>query len=71
MLPAAGGVPGPGVAAGRWGLYFRRHRRVRLTWQDLDGERHEAWFAQLPARVIQHEVDHLDGLMIDEVGVKS
>lgn len=46
----------------------RRYRKVRLSWFNLGGRRHEAWFGHLPARVIQHEMDHLDGLMIDDVG---
>jgi peptide deformylase len=43
-----------------------RPLHVRVTAQDEDGERIEIEASGLEARVIQHEVDHLDGvLMLD------
>ncbi len=41
-----------------------RAARVRVTAQDERGERLEIEAEGLPARVIQHEVDHLDGILI-------
>lgn len=45
------------------GLNFkvRRPKSVTISWQDGD-ERKTATFGGLSARVIQHEIDHLDGV---------
>jgi peptide deformylase len=40
-----------------------RPERIRLAWQSIDGEKHEAWFDDLEARVLQHEMDHLKGIL--------
>ena len=39
----------------------RRPARVRLTWQDEDWQEHDEWIDGYLARVVQHEVDHLEG----------
>lgn len=39
----------------------RRPSRIRLTWQDEQFEEHDEWIDGYLARVLQHEVDHLDG----------
>jgi peptide deformylase len=39
---------------------------VRLTWLDLDGKPREGEFHGLLARIIQHECDHLDGVLFFE-----
>lgn len=39
----------------------RRPTRIRLTWQDEQFEEHDEWIDGYLARVVQHEVDHLDG----------
>jgi peptide deformylase len=39
-----------------------RPERVRLKFQDLDGSPHEQDFEGMIARVLQHEIDHLNGL---------
>ena len=39
----------------------RRTTRVLLTWQDEQFEEHDEWIDGYLARVVQHEVDHLDG----------
>lgn len=41
----------------------RRYNRVRLTYQTLDGESVEREADGFHARVIQHECDHLDGVL--------
>lgn len=38
-----------------------RPERVRVSWQDENFEEHDEWFEGFPARVLQHEIDHLDG----------
>lgn len=43
---------------------------IRLRWMDLDGQAHEETFDGLRARVLQHEIDHLDGVMfVDHLGL--
>jgi len=45
-----------------------RNNRIRLTFNDEDWNFHEEEFNGLKARVIQHEYDHLDGvLFIDRI----
>lgn len=39
-----------------------RPERVRVRYQDEQGENHAEWFDGLLGRVIQHEVDHLKGV---------
>ena len=36
---------------------------ITVRWQDLDGAWQEEAFSGFPARVLQHEVDHLDGIL--------
>lgn len=38
-----------------------RPSRVRVSWLDEDFNEHDEWFEGFPARVMQHEIDHLDG----------
>ncbi len=40
-----------------------RPSALTLRWQELDGQTHEANFADFAARCIQHEMDHLDGIL--------
>ncbi|MDE2596269.1 MAG: peptide deformylase [Sphingomonadales bacterium] len=40
-----------------------RPSRVTVQWQDLDGKSHEAVMEGLMATVIQHEMDHLEGIV--------
>jgi peptide deformylase len=45
-----------------------RHAGLRLAWQGVDGAAREAWFSGIEARAVQHEIDHLDGVLcIDRV----
>ena len=41
----------------------RRPARVTLNWQDLNGLGHEAEFGGIEATCIQHELDHLNGIL--------
>lgn len=48
--------------------YLKRHRWVRFKWQDEKGKPHEKISAGIEAICIEHEVDHLSGvLFIDHV----
>lgn len=42
----------------------KRWDTVTVRFQSLDGERHEVLARGLAARVLQHEIDHLDGKLI-------
>jgi peptide deformylase len=45
-----------------------RPRRVRVQWRDGDGGTHETAFEDFHAVVVQHEMDHLDGVtLLDRV----
>jgi peptide deformylase len=39
----------------------RRPKRVRLRYCDENFVQHEEWFEGICARIIQHEIDHLEG----------
>jgi peptide deformylase len=40
-----------------------RPARIRARWQDLEGKPHEAEIDGLLATVLQHEMDHLEGIL--------
>lgn len=43
-----------------------RPAQIRLRWQDENFAEHEEVFSGLNARVIQHEYDHIEGLLFTE-----
>lgn len=43
-----------------------RPARVRVRWHDLDGHRHEVEADDLLAACLQHEIDHLDGVLFTD-----
>jgi peptide deformylase len=49
-------------------LRVRRRKAVSVEWRDLDGKPHERRFDGWPARVVQHELQHLEGELIVDVG---
>ena len=40
-----------------------RYEKLRLNWLDMDFVEHEEVFEGFLARIIQHECDHLDGIL--------
>ncbi len=49
--------------------FVLRPRRVRVRYHDLSGEPQELEVGGILARVVQHEIDHLDGILfIDHLG---
>ena len=40
-----------------------RSTRVVVRWQDLDGATQDRELLDMPARIVQHEVDHLHGVL--------
>lgn len=49
-------------------FYVRRHSRVKVRGMGLDGNTHTYKGTGVVAQVLQHETDHLDGVLIDEIG---
>ena len=55
----------PGIRAD-----VERPDEIVLRYETLDGEKIEEEASELPARVLQHEIDHLNGkLFIDHLGI--
>ncbi|HET9380795.1 MAG TPA: peptide deformylase [Streptomyces sp.] len=55
-----------------WQAVVARHARVRLTGQDERGRRVDEVVAGWPARIVQHETDHLDGVLyLDRAELRS
>ena len=55
-----------------WQAVVARHRRVRLTCQDEQGAAVDEVLTGWPARIVQHEVDHLKGeLYLDHAETRS
>lgn len=46
-----------------------RPDRVALRWQDLSADWHEGWFSGFAATCVQHERDHLDGILCIDLPV--
>lgn len=47
---------------------IKRFNKIKVRWQDEGGRYQEKWSTGIEARCIQHEVDHLNGLLfIDKV----
>lgn len=50
-------------------LKVGRHAWVTVEYFDIEGKPHKEAFVDWAARIVQHEIDHLDGiLMLDRVG---
>jgi len=45
-----------------WGE-VKRPDKVKIKWLDESGREHTEWFEGFPAVVIQHEMDHLHGIL--------
>ena len=43
--------------------YVPRYKRITIEYFDLEGNKHKKRFNKLPAIVIQHELDHLNGIL--------
>lgn len=46
-----------------WFIKINRSSQVRLRYQDVSGEFHAATFNGLTAHCVQHEIDHLNGIL--------
>ncbi|MFE2101334.1 peptide deformylase, partial [Streptomyces sp. NPDC059468] len=55
-----------------WQAVVARHAEVRLRGQDEHGRELDEVFTGWPARIVQHETDHLDGLLyLDRAELRS
>jgi peptide deformylase len=55
-----------------WQAVVARHAEVRLTGQDEHGRALDEVFRGWPARIVQHETDHLDGVLyLDRAELRS
>jgi peptide deformylase len=43
-----------------------RRETLRIKYQDLDGQWHEETYTGVPARIIQHEYDHIEGILFTD-----
>lgn len=50
---------------GIWG-YVERPNEVKVAYMDLDSKKHEKWFKGFEAVVVQHEIDHLNGILFTQ-----
>lgn len=48
-----------------WGS-LKRAQKVLLEYQDVAGKIHKRWFSGFKAAIIQHEVDHLQGILFTQ-----
>jgi len=45
---------------------IKRHRRIRVDYQDETGENHSREFVDGMSELLQHELDHLDGVVCSD-----
>lgn len=45
-------------------ITVHRSRRVRVQWRRPDGTPDEDWFEDYEAVIVQHEIDHLEGVVL-------
>lgn len=48
-----------------WGP-VARNTKILLEYQDLTGEKHSEWFSGFTSVIIQHEMDHLQGVLFTQ-----
>lgn len=48
-----------------------RHQTVEVCWHDLEAQRHYRSFSGFIARIVQHEIDHLDGILYPDRAASS
>lgn len=55
-------------------IYFQpvaRHKKIACTYNDLQGRKQKITVEGLPARIIQHEIDHLNGILFIDRAIKE
>lgn len=46
---------------------IKRPKSIKITWQTEEGTMCEGEYSGITARILQHEVDHLDGITFDTI----
>ena len=41
---------------------IKRPKDIAIVWWDADGEQHDMKYNQMVSRILQHEIDHLNGI---------
>lgn len=55
------------------GQHFKVERCevAKVRWQTLDEQIVVETFSKLPARIVQHELQHLDGILLSDIGSRA
>jgi len=51
---------------GAFFVKIKRHKKIRVMYQDETGQKHIKEFTDALSELIQHEIDHLDGIMCSD-----
>lgn len=51
--------------------FVKRHQRVEVEYLDLKGKRHQQKYSGFNACIIQHEIDHLDGILFTDKSIEE
>lgn len=46
--------------------HVKRPKKILLEYQDLSGKSKKGWFSGLKSTIVQHEVDHLNGILFTQ-----
>ena len=44
--------------------HTRRYRKITVTWQDMEMKQRTSTLEGFAAQIVQHEIDHCDGILI-------
>lgn len=53
-----------------WSPIYRQ-QRVQLSFTDIKGEKHVKWFEGFDSVIVQHEMDHLNGILFTQRAVEQ
>ena len=53
----------------RW-FEVERYKKITVEYWDLDNNRVESEFKEIGAYIFQHEIDHLDGILVEDHGTR-
>lgn len=45
---------------------LKRSKKVQVEYQDMDGKTHTEWFSGINSIIVQHEIDHLKGVLFTQ-----
>jgi len=47
-------------------VQVKRHKRIKVTYKDIDNQSYVHYMNDVMARIFQHELDHLNGITIED-----